>query len=261
MFSYFLPQRAKSISQALLQSNGSNAIRACQLVTFKEFETLTLKYCLVCVEEDIRLFGVAHWHRNHQVSGVEACADHKVWLIHEQLPERPHIKTLLLPSYSTPVKQCTELSFQFAKFTKQFLHDISESNNSFNQSELLSELSKLGYILGNKRFKRQKLTSDLFEFIKGLERTSATLLPCSDKDYRYLSYLLAGNVSQHPFKHLIVLFWLNSTLDIGHKIQTKNFERNYGIEDKSELCQNLLKQGNSMAEVRRITGKSKRLWQ
>ncbi|MDB2374144.1 TnsD family transposase [Psychrosphaera haliotis] len=257
LFSYFLPQHAKSISQALLQSNGSNAIRACQLVTFKESETLTLKYCPVCAKEDIKHFGVAYWHRNHQVSGVEACPDHKVWLIHEKLPERPHIKTLLLPSHSTPVKQCTERSFQFAKFTKQFLHDISESNNSFNQSELIFELSERGYILGNKRFKRQELTSDLFEFIKGLERTSSTLLPCSDKDYRYLSYLLTGNVSQHPFKYLLVLFWLKSTLNIDDKPQAKNIERKYGIEDKSELCQYLLKQGNSMAEVSRITGKSR----
>lgn len=257
LFSYFLPQHAKSISQALLQSNGSNAIRACQLVTFKEFETLTLKYCPVCAKEDIRHFGVAYWHRYHQVSGIEACPDHKVWLVHEKLPERPHIKTLLLPSHSIPVKQCTELSFQFAKFTKQFLHDISESNNSFNQSELLAKLSERGYILENKRVRRQKLTSDLFEFVKGLERTSATLLPSSAKNYRYLSYLLTGNVSQHPFKYLLVLFWLNSTLSMNDKPQVKDYERKCGIEDKSELCQYLLKQGNSMAEVSRIIGKSR----
>lgn len=257
LFSYFLPQHGKSILQALLQSNGSNAIRACQLVTFKESETSSLKYCPVCAKEDIRHFGVAYWHRNHQVSGVEACPEHKVWLIHEKLPERPHIKTGLLPSHSTPVKQCNELSFQFARFTKQFLHDISESNNSFNQSELLSELSERGYMLGKKRFKRQVLTSDLFEFIKGLERTSATLLPCSDKDYRYLSYLLTGNVSQHPFKYLLILFWLNNTLNTDDKPQVKNIERKYDIEDQSELCKYLLKQGNSMAEVNRITGKSR----
>jgi len=257
LFSYFLPQHAKSISQALLQSNGSTAIRVCQLVTFKEFEPLSLKYCPVCAKEDLKRYGVAYWHRNHQVSGVEACPEHKVWLIHEKLPERPHIKTLLLPSYSTPVKHCTELSFQFANFTKQFLHDISESNNSFNHSELLAELSKRGYILGNKRFKRQELTLDLFKFIKGLERTSTTLLPYSDKDYRYLSYMLSGNVSQHPFKYLLVLFWLNSTLNTDDKPQVKNFERKYDIVDKSELCEYLLKQGSSMAAVSRITGKSR----
>src|SRR5690554_2280552 len=188
LFSYFLPQHAKSISQALLQSNGSNAIRACQLVTFKEFETLTLKYCPICAKEDIRHFGVAYWHRNHQLSGVEACPDHKVWLIHDKLPQRPHIKKLLLPSHSTSFTPCTELSFQFAKFTKQFLDDISESNNSFNQSELLIKLRERGYIHGNKRIKRQELTLDLFSFTKGLERTSSTLLPHSNKDYRYLSY-------------------------------------------------------------------------
>ncbi|WP_406610106.1 TnsD family Tn7-like transposition protein [Agarivorans sp. JK6] len=257
LFSYFLPQYAKSISQALLQSDGSNAIRACQIVTFKESETLTLKYCPVCAKEDIRQHGVAYWHLSHQVSGVEACSDHKVWLIHEKLPERPHIKALLLPSYSTPYRQCTELSFQFAKFTKQFLRDVSESNNSFNLSELLTELGERGYVIGKKRIKRQELTPDLFKFIKGLERISTTLLPCSDKDYRYLSYLLTSNISQHPFKYLLLLFWLKSTLNTDGKPQVKNIERKRGIEDKSELCQYLLRQGNSMAKVSRITGKSR----
>ncbi len=207
LFSYFLPQHAKSISQALLKSNGSNAIRVCQLVTFKESETLSLKYCPVCAKEDIRQFGVTYWHRNHQVSGVEACSDHKVWLIHEELPDRPHIKSLLLPSHSTSAQQCTELSFQFSQFTKQFLHDTSKPSNCFSQAELLAELRERGYMLGNKRFKRKELTSDLFMFIQGLERTSKSLLPYSDRDYRYLSYLLTDNVYQHPFKYLLVLFW------------------------------------------------------
>jgi len=257
LFSYFLSHHAQSISKALFHDNGSNAIRACQLVTFKESETLLLKYCPVCAREDIKRFGVTYWHRIHQVPGLEACPDHKVWLTHEELPDRPHIKTQLLPTYSKATYECTEINFKFANFIKQFLIDISETNNFFSQDYLLAQLNERGYTLGNKRFKRKELTSDLFEFIKGLERTSATLLPYSDKDYRYLSYLLTGNVSQHPFKYLLVLFWLNSTLNNDDKPQAKNIERKYGIEDKSELCQYLLKQGNSMAEVSRITGKSR----
>ncbi|MCF6437175.1 TnsD family transposase [Pseudoalteromonas sp. MMG022] len=257
LFSYFLPQYASSISQALRQCNGNNAIRACQLVTFKESETLSLKYCPVCAKEDIRRFGVTYWHRNHQIPGVEACSVHRVWLIHEKLPERPHIKKLLLPAHSSTVKQCTDLSFEFAKFTKQFLRDITETNSSFCQAELLTDLSEHGYAHGNKRFNRQKLTSDLFKFVQDLEHTAKSLLPSSDKDYRYLSYMLTGTVCQHPFKYLLVLFWLNNLLKGDDKLSLKNSEKKYGNEDKSEFCQYLLKQGNSMEEVSRITGKSR----
>ena len=256
-FSYFLPQHAESISKALFLSNGSNAIRASQLVSFKESETLSLKFCPVCANEDMKNFGVTYWHRIHQVPGVEACPEHKVWLKHEKLPDRPHVKPLLLPKHSTIAQQCTELSFLFARFTKQFLCEISDSNNFFSLAELIENLHERGYIFGNKRFKRKELTSDLYNFIQDLKHTSASLLPNSDEDYCYLSYLLAGVACQHPFKYLLVLFWLDNTLENGNKPSGGHSERKLRINDKSKLCRYLLEQGNSMAEVSRITGKSR----
>jgi Tn7-like transposition protein D/TniQ len=39
-----------------------------------------LRFCPVCIQEDVRRFREAYWHRTHQVSGVVACPTHEVFL-------------------------------------------------------------------------------------------------------------------------------------------------------------------------------------
>lgn len=39
-----------------------------------------LRFCPACVEEDRRTFGECYWHRVHQVTGVEVCPRHRVFL-------------------------------------------------------------------------------------------------------------------------------------------------------------------------------------
>lgn len=257
LFSYFLPQHETSIFQSLLQSNGAKAFRASQLVTFKESEKLSLKFCPLCAREDIRCYGVSYWHLYHQVSGVEACPNHKVWLIHNELPDRPHVKPSLLPSELTGDQKCSELSFQFAKFVKHLLFKISVSNDSFSRGELITGLAERGYVVGKNRFRRKKLTSDVFKFVQGLDHIHKGLILKSDKDYRYLSYLLKGAVCQHPFKYLLVLFWLNNNPNNDERKRLESKERKHSTEDKTAMCKSLLKKGVSLNEISRITGRSR----
>ncbi len=148
LFSYFLPQQSQPIFKTLLSNNGNAAIRACQVVTFKESEKLSLKYCPHCAREDIKKHGVAYWHRTHQVPGIEACHLHGYWLIHQELPERPHIKLQLLPTTSEESKTCSELSYKFAQYTNAFLNMITVTNDSFDKNSLLTKIRERGYMLG-----------------------------------------------------------------------------------------------------------------
>jgi len=243
----------------MLADDGNVSFRACQLVSFKESESLSLKYCPVCSKEDMRCHGVSYWHLTHQVPGVEACPSHKAWLIHQELPERPHIKLQLLPSISEESQTCSDLSYEFAKFTNAFLKRITVTNDSFEQNNLLTKIRECGYTLGEKRFKRVELTSDLFNFIKGLKHNDPNLLPFSEDDYRYLSYLLSGEVSQHPFKYLLVDFWLNNTAksvkaELAEKMGTPEKVNNKNV---ARQCVKLLKQQESLAEISRCIGKSR----
>lgn len=259
LFSYFLPHRATDINKALLADDGNTAIRACQLVSFKESEELSLKYCPECAKEDMRCHGVSYWHRIHQVPGIEACPSHKVWLIHQELPERPHIKLQLLPPNSQEPKTCSELGYKFAQFTNTLLKMITATNDSFNQSDLLRKIHERGYMLGERRFKRIALTSDLFNFTKGLKHSSQNLLPYSEADYRYLSYLLSGQASQHPFKYLLVNFWLSNIPEKNSYIinEARSSEQSAVQQKIKSICRKLLKQGKPLAEISNFTGKSR----
>lgn len=259
LFAYFLPHRAKDIYSALLTDNGSSAVRASQLVCFKESETLSLKFCPLCAQKDIESHGVSYWHRVHQIPGVEACSIHQVWLIHQDLPERPHIKPNLLPKSDAFEDPCSLLSFNFAQFSHAFLNQITNTRGSFSQNRLIAKLHRLGYVTINHRFRRKKLASQFFSFAKDLKYKSFDLLPQSDRDYRYLSYLLSGQVSQHPFKYLLIEFWLsaiqqNDIADHNPQFQKESLQAGTHLKRK---CKNLLKQGKSLAEVSRITGKSR----
>jgi hypothetical protein len=259
LFAYFMPHRSADIYKAMLADDGNVAIRACRLVSFKETETLSLKFCPACAKEDMRKYGVSYWHRIHQVPGIESCPSHKVWLIHQVLPKRPHIKLGLLPSTSVEPQTCSDLSYEFAKFTNAFLRKIAVTNDSFDQNHLLTRIQERGYTLGEKRFKRVELTSDLFNFIKGLKHNDPNLLPFSEDDYRYLSYLLSGEVSQHPFKYLLVDFWLSNITERHSSIinEARNNEQSVDQQKVTSICRKLLKQGKSLAQISNFTGKSR----
>lgn len=40
-----------------------------------------LNYCPKCVDQDVRLFGVAYWHRVHQLPVVRCCPHHEEWIV------------------------------------------------------------------------------------------------------------------------------------------------------------------------------------
>jgi hypothetical protein len=258
-FSYFLPDLSTDIYAALLADDGNVAVRTCQLVSFKESELLSLKYCPACAKEDMWNYGVSYWHRVHQIPGIEACPSHKVWLAHQKLPERPHIKRGLLPDTSVEARPCSVLSYKFAQFIDDFLINITNTNESLTRTDLLKKVRKRGYMLSKNRFKRAELTADLYSFTQSLKYDESDLLPSSKQDYRYLSYLLSGQVYQNPFKHLLVNFWLSNIYENTPPPSYTITKNDLLVaQDKLKLkCLKLLKQGNSLVEVSRVTGKSR----
>ncbi|XPF93131.1 TnsD family Tn7-like transposition protein [Colwellia sp. RE-S-Sl-9] len=257
LFSYFMPHRESDIYRSILADDGNVAFRACQLVSYKESEVLSLKFCPICVQEDIKCYGVSYWHLTHQIPGIEACHLHKTWLYHKELPKRPHIKPGLLPITYQESKVCSDLSYKFSSYTSNFLKEVIYNNKSFNQNDLLTKIRNNNYMYSDKRFKRSELTSDLFNFTKRLEHIDMNLLPYSEFDYTYLSKLLSGKVSQHPFKYLLINFWLNQ---VPPPPANKKYLNNKDLETSENIekeCERLLKQRKSLAEISRLTGKSR----
>ena len=259
LFAYFLPNRVNDIFFALRSDDGGAAFRACQLVSFKESEKLSLKYCPLCAKQDIKWHGVSYWHCIHQVPGLEACPHHQAWLIHQELPARPHLKPHLLPSCEVLVKPSSMLSYYFSQYVLDYLKSTVCTSDHYNQKQLISRMHRFGYITKANRFRRKKLSEDFFNFVMSMKYPSSRLLPRSENDYRYLSYLLSEKVSQHPFKYLLLEFWL-STLRDNYLEKDEDIVEIPSLESDGKIqgkCTSLLQQGVSMSEITKLTGKSR----
>lgn len=40
-----------------------------------------MRYCPVCYQEDLQLYGEPYWHRSHQLPDMQICTKHRCWLV------------------------------------------------------------------------------------------------------------------------------------------------------------------------------------
>ena len=79
--SHFLPsERVKQIRSSMRQSNGAAPYMCSGLSATRIPAPTHLKFCPKCIRKDQRAFDEPYWHRLHQLSGVEVCPLHKVFL-------------------------------------------------------------------------------------------------------------------------------------------------------------------------------------
>ena len=58
-----------------------------------------MRYCPICVDHDIKLYGESYWHRIHQVPGVMICPIHHTFTEESSLPAYDSIRNIILSEY------------------------------------------------------------------------------------------------------------------------------------------------------------------
>lgn len=251
LFFHFLPKYRQAIRDINVSPN--SLIRASQISAFREKERLHIKYCPNCAEEEVSKYGVPYWHCLHQITGVDACPRHGVWLSHIELPERSHID---MPSitFIQPL-DCFFMAAKFADYCGGYLHQIRNNERKQSHENRIESLNKKGFITNAGQIRRKKICKALFELSEQILPSDSALNPKSELDFSYWSPVLSGAVNQPPFKHLILDFFLEQIADdekSSHEPKVDN--ANALVEDR---CCDLLRKGCSMAEVSRQVGKSR----
>ena len=254
LFSHFLPKYREQIRNLDLHSYELH--RACQLSSFKERESLVLKYCPLCAAEDIHEFGVAYWHLDQQIIGVDACFKHNIWLLRKPLPRRVRISSKLLPQASFHAgKKCPLIASEFAQFSSQKLKTLSIPNHlEFNHLNLLK---RKGFLTKNQQIRRKKLFKQLNEMAKQVLPENSALLPSKSEDFGYWSKVIKQNSSQPPFKHMVLIFALEKMQKKTHQKPRKpitSSKNNDGLKNK---CTRLLIEHLSISQISKQTGKSR----
>ena len=266
IFSFYLSHYSDSIRLAQCGNNGALVLRRCQLPSFKNKVPLVIKSCPICIKHDIYKYGVAYWHRTHQIPGITACVKHCVRLNQVDMSVASRLHYDLLP-------QLTNNKVIVASRKELILSDfatglLSLLDNNTNTSISLiqvyrDQLDKRGFVTKRGRIRRTKLITCFINFWLELTRESRLIFPVSFKDYNFFRGLLDDNAPQHPFKHFLFSSWLFDTPNELFKEPEKerlivckqlNYPEAKNIKMQS-LC--LLKNGHSLAEVSRLTGKSR----
>ena len=256
MFMHFLPSYGSIISNALISSKACEAIRACQLTCVREKEQISIKFCPECARVNAQEFGLSYWHRSHQIPGIESCSLHRVQLEHFPLETRSRLSHCLLPPLNVNSRSSRQVSFDFAQYSYDVLNLTSCGSKSFSLNTFKAQLQKLGYITNKGRYRRRLILMSLYQLSQDLVHDTNFFYPRSSEDYRYISYFLSGKVSQHPIKFLLIGFWLakQAVEKVRSNIVLTEPKLAMSMENQ---CISLLKQGESMASVSRVTGKSR----
>ncbi|WP_155516391.1 TnsD family Tn7-like transposition protein, partial [Vibrio fluvialis] len=251
LFFHFLPKYRQAISDINVSPNG--LIRASQISAFREKERLHIKYCPNCAEEEVSKYGVPYWHCLHQITGVDACPRHGVWLSHIELPERSHIDTP--PITSIQPLDCSSMAAKFADYCGGCLDQIRKNERKLSNENRIERLKKKGFITNAGQIRRKQICKALFVLSEQILPSDSALKLKSEQDFSYWSPVLSGVMNQPPFKQLILDFYLEQIADDekpNHALKVDN--TNSLVEDR---CCELLHKGCSMADVSRQIGKSR----
>lgn len=257
LFMHYYPHYKAKLEAALASNDNYTAIRLSQLSCVREHSQLTIKMCPLCVKEDIKQFGVAYWHRSHQIPAIESCCEHQQQLEHIRLPKRFKLAVGYPSSFETNYQKSSDESFRLAQFSRQVLRRESNHVSIFRTESYSDKLSNLGYITKNGRIRRVKLLSDLYAFTSQLHYPSSDALPSSETDFKYITNLLYNQHSQHIFKYLIFEYWLSKQREAKKTLvrsSERSFVSNVNVEQE---CLALLKQGLSISSISKHIGKSR----
>lgn len=75
----FIPEeRATLILKAMKSNNGSSINTRIGIMANTVQNSVYLRFCPLCLQEDITSYGEAYWHRVHQIPGVVLCTKHNI---------------------------------------------------------------------------------------------------------------------------------------------------------------------------------------
>jgi hypothetical protein len=187
-----------------------------------------LRLCPVCTQEDRQLFREAYWHRTHQVSGVEVCPSHGVFLEKSSVSRRAGRDNLQFITADEAVRALPPRRINSSDRDHQALlqvahdvawlleHPISGSELSTLHSRYLRLLVERGLATYTGCIHVSAL---LGEFTRHYSPTLLQLLNCEftgsnqTKTNWLLKLVRPPRHAQHPLYHLLLIQFLGCTVE------------------------------------------------
>ncbi|WP_233010368.1 TnsD family Tn7-like transposition protein [Rheinheimera faecalis] len=263
LFFFYLPQHSNSLKKDLLSGDGAGAFRHSQLPSFNSGGTLYLKWCPICVSQDLFNLGVSYWHRSHQIPGITSCWEHQVRLMSFELKERQRLCAGFPPIVHGVAEAASDIENDTARFGFDLLTKMEQIIPTIDfTNRYRSRLHELDFITENGSVRRKLLMRELVTDLAKYPMQNS-LFPRHPTDYHYISELLSAGTNCHPFRHLLLGAWLFKSVEkffeysVPVEESCLNQRQNSTKDELEQRCLLLLKQGYSLEAVYRETGKSR----
>ncbi|QFI38797.1 hypothetical protein FR932_13520 [Moritella marina ATCC 15381] len=254
----FLLERDYKLAFEALKSGDSASLQSkLGMVANRIASGQYLKYCPLCVVSDCEKYGVAYWHKVHQLIGVLVCPVHNC---HLNGLRRGSVKVLLPESNHDAQERGTteesELSRLIADEFSEYPLNLTISN--INQQYMV-QLRRLGLQTSTGRVRQKLLKSLLLDKLNLLPQLSPAFqrLAVQVQKGQYPECLFYRTQCNHqPLKHFLLIYvlfgsWLNfsrcisdSVVDLESKVpKQKRIVKREPQWSKAIAC---LKQGESL---------------
>ncbi|WP_072031468.1 TniQ family protein [Enterobacter sp. BIDMC 26] len=210
LYAWAMPAYRKQLEDLTLSAMNLHTL--CKLSTYAEDHPAPLKHCPVCTYHDVKHFGVAYWHRQHQIAGVTACNHHKVRLNSIVFPRLSVINSHGLLHQRQKIALSKEDDFKFAAFSSQILELICSFSPEFisnHHSLLVKRFTKSLLLKGLTSEPDTAVLDKLYGIAERLDHSSKNLFPSLKNNITYWKTLFYGSSPQSPTKYLLLLYCLN----------------------------------------------------
>lgn len=101
-------EKASSIIDSMRSTQGGDIHTRAGIAASSIKQPVYFRYCPMCIEEQIKVYGEPYWKRQNQVTGLEFCSDHKTILFNSAVEFHPKSKHLFVPAALANLERVAE---------------------------------------------------------------------------------------------------------------------------------------------------------
>jgi len=225
---FLSPGRAESVRLGM-KSDCDNHIRAMLGITAGRVPLPShLRYCPVCVSEDRKNYMETYWHRAHQITGIEVCPIHSVFLEFSTIPwqESSRSSSRFFPAEQN-VRTVTPRSLDLTKKQNVLLLRLAREgiwllsqrgltlDSGLLRNRYYNVLLEQGYAYYNGRVRTTELLNAFIQFYS-TKFLNTLHCPINSTGHNWAIRLLLKDkvdVVQPPLRHLLLLVFLGCTAE------------------------------------------------
>jgi len=162
------------------------------------YNSSNLKFCSLCLEQDLKIYGETYWHRSHQMPGITICLNHDQQLLESRATTEAISRNFILPTFNNcDVKELhgdSSVKETLSVFARKIIDEINQPSQFISLKHLRDSYRQLlrqedSINLKNGEINPDQLADQMIQYY-GLSALSIIHPEIMDKFSDYLSLSL-----------------------------------------------------------------------